>query len=89
MASKWNITLTKFANEKPVTIEIASGKKLVQSVPVYVLGGFMDIDKLVEISANYGIPLIEDSTEALSREVLNVEWKARRNVWFYWCFKFG
>ena len=25
----------------------------------------MDIDKLVEISANYGIPLIEDSTEAL------------------------
>ena len=33
-------------------------------MPVYVLGGFMDIDKLVEISANYGIPLIEDN-EAL------------------------
>ena len=60
-----NNTLTKFVNEKPVTIEIASGKKISAIVPVYVLGGFMDIDKLVEISANYGIPLIEDSTEAL------------------------
>ena len=34
-------------------------------MPVYVLGGFVDIDKLLEISAAYGIPLIEDSTEAL------------------------
>ena len=34
-------------------------------MPVYVLGGFIDIDKLVEISSTYGIPLIEDSTEAL------------------------
>ena len=34
-------------------------------MPVYVLGGFIDVDKLVEISSTYGIPLIEDSTEAL------------------------
>ena len=34
-------------------------------MPVYVLGGFVDIDKLVELSSDYGIPLIEDSTEAL------------------------
>ena len=34
-------------------------------MPVYVLGGFVDVDKLVEISSTYGIPLIEDSTEAL------------------------
>lgn len=42
-----------------------SGKKIGAIVPVYVLGGFVDIDKLVEISSTYGIPLIEDSTEAL------------------------
>ena len=34
-------------------------------MPVYVLGGFIDVDRLVEISSNYGIPLIEDTTEAL------------------------
>ena len=60
-----NNTTTKFVNEKPVTTEIASGKKIGAIMPVYVLGGFIDVDKLVEISATYGIPLIEDSTEAL------------------------
>ena len=34
-------------------------------MPVYVLGGIFDIDKLTEICCDYGIPLIEDSTEAL------------------------
>jgi perosamine synthetase len=60
-----NNTITKFINGKPVTREIASGKKIGAIMPVYVLGGFIDIDKLLEISATYGIPLIEDSTEAL------------------------
>ena len=60
-----NNTATKFVNEKPVTTETASGKKIGAIMPVYVLGGFIDVDKLVEISATYGIPLIEDSTEAL------------------------
>ena len=60
-----NNTTTKYVNKKPVTTEIASGKKIGTIMPVYVLGGFVDLDKLVEISATYGIPLIEDSTEAL------------------------
>jgi aminotransferase in exopolysaccharide biosynthesis len=60
-----NNTTTKVVNEKPVTTEIASGKKIGAIMPVYVLGGFIDIDKLVEISSTFGIPLIEDSTEAL------------------------
>ena len=34
-------------------------------MPVYVLGSFVDIDKLVEIGNNYGITILEDSTEAL------------------------
>ena len=58
-------TITKYVNENPITTEITSGKKIGAIMPVYVLGGFIDIDKLVEISSNYGIPLIEDSTEAL------------------------
>ena len=60
-----NNTTTKFVNDNPVTTEIASGKKIGAIMPVYVLGGFIDVDKLVEISSTYGIPLIEDSTEAL------------------------
>ena len=58
-------TITKYVNENPITTEINSGKKIGAIMPVYVLGGFIDIDKLLEISATYGIPLIEDSTEAL------------------------
>ena len=34
-------------------------------VPVHVLGGLVDIDKLIHISSKYYIPIIEDSTEAL------------------------
>ena len=60
-----NNTTTEFVNEKPITTEITSGKKIGAIMPVYVLGGFIDINKLVEISSTYGIPLIEDSTEAL------------------------
>ncbi len=60
-----NNTIIKFVNDKPVTTEITSGKKIGAIMPVYVLGGFIDIDKLVEISTAYGIPIIEDSTEAL------------------------
>jgi aminotransferase in exopolysaccharide biosynthesis len=60
-----NNTITKFVNEKPITIEVASGKKIGAIMPVYVLGGFVDINRLCEISTTFGIPLIEDSTEAL------------------------
>ena len=60
-----NNTSTKVVNGKPVTSDKTSGKKIGAIMPVYVLGGFIDIDKLVEISSTYGIPLIEDSTEAL------------------------
>ena len=64
---KWlkNNTITKIVDGKPLTIEKSTNKKIGAIMPVYVLGGFVDIDKLVEISSNYGIPLIEDSAEAL------------------------
>ena len=34
-------------------------------VPVHVLGGLVDIDKLIHISSKFHIPILEDSTEAL------------------------
>jgi len=60
-----NNTSTEVVNGKPITTENNSGKKIGAIVPVYVLGGFIDIERLVEISTVYGIHLIEDSTEAL------------------------
>ena len=58
-------TTTKVVNGKPVTSDNSSGKKIGAIMPVYVLGGFVNVNKLVEISSTYGIALIEDSTEAL------------------------
>ena len=64
-----NNTVTKFVNNKPITTELISGKKIGAIVPVYVLGGFVEIDQLIQIGLKYGIPIVEDSTEAL--EALN------------------
>ena len=60
-----NNTKTILVNNKPITTENSTGKKIGAIMPVYVLGGFINIDKLQEISTSYGIPLVEDSTEAL------------------------
>ena len=67
LLQKWleNNTTIKFVQGKPITTEISSGKKIGAIMPVYVLGGFVNTDKLLKISAQYGIPVIEDSTEAL------------------------
>lgn len=60
-----NNTSTEVVNGKPITTDNNSGKKIGAIMPVYVLGGFINIDRLVEISSTYGIPIVEDSTEAL------------------------
>tara|TARA_B100000780_G_scaffold85204_1_gene58391 strand:+ start:172 stop:1320 length:1149 start_codon:yes stop_codon:yes gene_type:complete len=67
LLQKWleNNTTTKMINNKPTTFDKTTRKKIGAIMPVYVLGGFIDIDRLLEISYDYGIPIIEDSTEAL------------------------
>ncbi len=67
LIQKWleKNTETKIIKGKPATFQKSSGKKIGAIVPVYVLGGFVEIEKLLKISSKYGIPLIEDSTEAL------------------------
>ena len=67
LLEKWLIknTITSFIDNRPITIEKISGKKVGAIMPVYVLGGFVNTDKLLKISTKYGIPIIEDSTEAL------------------------
>lgn len=58
-------TTTTVIDKKPITKEKVSGKRIGAIMPVYVLGGFVEIDELLTISNSYGIPIIEDSTEAL------------------------
>ena len=67
LLEKWlaENTKTKFFDGKPLTVEKSTGKKISAIVPVYVLGRFVDIEKLIQISNDYGISIIEDSTEAL------------------------
>ena len=66
LLEKWLIeNTTTIIGDKPITIEKLSGKKIGAIMPVYVLGGFVNAEKLVKISIKYGIPIIEDSTEAL------------------------
>ena len=67
LLEKWlkENTITKMVNGKKIAIEKLSGKKIGAIMPVYVLGGFVNIEKLLKISETYGIPIIEDSTEAL------------------------
>lgn len=67
LLQKWlkENTITKMVNGKKITIEKLSAKKISAIMPVYVLGGFVNIEKLLQISETYGIAIIEDSTEAL------------------------
>lgn len=66
LLEKWLIeNTTTIIGDKPITYEKLSGKKIGAIMPVYVLGGFVNTDKLLKISNKYGIPIIEDSTEAL------------------------
>ncbi len=68
LLQKWlkNNTSTKSINGKLVNNRKLNRKKKIGAImPVYVLGGFVDIDKLLKISSDFGIPIIEDSTEAL------------------------
>ncbi len=58
-------TRTEIVDGKPHTTEKLSNKKISAIMPVYVLGGFVDVDKLLEISSVFGISIVEDSTEAL------------------------
>lgn len=60
-----NNTITKIENGKKISRHIDSGKKISAIVPVHVLGGLCEMKKLIKISKEYGITIVEDSTEAL------------------------
>ena len=67
LLEKWLIKHSEISivDGKPITIEKSTGKRIGAIMPVYVLGGCVNINKLLKISRTYGIPLVEDSTEAL------------------------
>jgi perosamine synthetase len=43
----------------------ADGKRIKAIMPVHVLGNICDMDRLLALCEKYGLPIIEDSTEAL------------------------
>ncbi len=57
--------IIKIFKGKKIAVEKLTGKKIGAIIPVYVLGGFVNIEQLLKISEAYGIPIVEDSTESL------------------------
>jgi perosamine synthetase len=56
---------TKTTSSQGQCIHKDSGKKIAAIVPVHVLGNMCDMDRVIAISQEYAIPVVEDSTEAL------------------------
>lgn len=64
-------TFTKKIRGRKSTFDNITKKRISAIVPVHVLGGLVEINKLIELSEKYGIPLVEDSTEALGSFINN------------------
>ncbi|MGB0683102.1 MAG: aminotransferase class I/II-fold pyridoxal phosphate-dependent enzyme [Magnetovibrionaceae bacterium] len=45
--------------------EKASGKRIAALLPVHLMGGMVDMTALLALAERYGLPVIEDATEAL------------------------
>jgi perosamine synthetase len=67
LVEKWlsQNTYLKESNDGLRSYHNSSQKRIGAIVPVHVLGALVDIDKLLDISDKYHIPIVEDSTEAL------------------------
>jgi aminotransferase in exopolysaccharide biosynthesis len=46
-------------------VHCGDGKRIKAIMPVHVLGNICDMDRLLALCGKYGLPIIEDSTEAL------------------------
>ena len=60
-----NHSTTKIEGGKIITRHKNNRKKISAIVPVHVLGSLCEMKKLIKISNEYGITIVEDSTEAL------------------------
>lgn len=67
LVEKWIIenTIVKEFEGLFSSFTIKTNQRIGAIIPVHVLGGLVDMDKLLHISLKYHIPIIEDSTEAL------------------------
>lgn len=59
-----NTILSEF-NGQVFSFSKLTGQRIAAILPVHVLGGLVDVEKLEFISSKYKIPILEDSTEAL------------------------
>lgn len=60
-----------------VVREKTSGKAVFGIVVVHVFGNIVNMDAIMDISKEYGIPVIEDATEALGSKVLEGRYAGR------------
>ena len=67
LVEEWLVenTCLKENNGVPSSYKKEGNQRIAAIMPVHVLGGLTDIEKLKSISEKYHIPIIEDSTEAL------------------------
>lgn len=67
LVESWIIdnTFLREQNGKLYSYKKESNQRIGAIIPVHVLGGLVDVDKLLHISNKYHIPIVEDSTEAL------------------------
>lgn len=67
LVEEWIIenTLVREYKGKLSSFTIETNQRIGAIIPVHVLGGLVDIEKLIHISSKYFIPIVEDSTEAL------------------------
>lgn len=73
LVENWLEENTKLVEEKGQILSVhkENNRKIGAVIPVHVLGGMVDIEKLLSISEKFHIPIVEDSTEALGSKYLN------------------
>lgn len=67
LVEKWIVENTKLKEDKGIlgSYTTKTNQRIAAIIPVHVLGGLTDPEKLLSISKKYHIPVVEDSTEAL------------------------
>jgi perosamine synthetase len=57
-----------------ILVNGASGRRIRAIIPVHVFGALCEMDKLMELSREYGLCVIEDATEALGSRMTEGNW---------------
>lgn len=64
-----NYLSSQCRTENNKTIDIQSGKQVKAIIPVHIFGEYANMDKIMELAAQYNLVVIEDATEALGTRI--------------------